>query len=84
MTGRFWAADIGQDDWEEINVVEPGGDYGWRTMEGRHCFMPRTGCATEGLVEPVAEYRYEGARCSIIGGYVYRGADIPALVGYYL
>jgi len=83
-TGELWAADVGQDDWEEIDHVRRGGNYGWRIMEGNHCFHPRTGCTTDGLVSPVAEYANRPPRCSITGGYVYRGSAIPDLQGIYV
>jgi glucose/arabinose dehydrogenase len=82
-TGLLWAGDVGQNAWEEIDVVRRGRNYGWNIMEGRECFSPRTGCDTEGLELPVAVYgRSDG--CSVTGGYVYRGAAIPALYGAYL
>jgi glucose/arabinose dehydrogenase len=82
-TGFLWAGDVGQDRWEEIDVVEKGLNYGWNIMEGRHCFSPAVDCDTAGLEPPVAEYdRSDG--CSITGGYVYRGSDIPLLVGTYV
>lgn len=83
-TGDLWTADVGQDSWEEIDVVRAGGNYGWRIMEGRHCFIPRQGCQEADLIPPIAEYRNEGARCAIIGGYVYRGQGIPSLQGTYV
>lgn len=83
-TGELWAADVGQNAWEEIDVVQRGGNYGWRIMEGGHCFLPREGCMQKGLVPPVAEYAHERGRCSITGGYVYRGAKLPSLDGAYL
>ncbi|MGH2397848.1 MAG: PQQ-dependent sugar dehydrogenase [Nitrospiraceae bacterium] len=83
-TGELWAADVGQEDWEEIDLVRRGGNYGWRIMEGDHCFLPRTGCKTGGLVAPVAEYANRPPRCSITGGYVYRGSAIPDLQGIYV
>jgi glucose/arabinose dehydrogenase len=83
-TGELWAADVGQNAWEEIDIIRQGGNYGWRIMEGSHCYAPRTGCRTDGLIMPVAEYANTGKHCSIIGGYVYRGARIPALSGVYL
>jgi glucose/arabinose dehydrogenase len=83
LTRRLFLADVGQGNWEEVNLVERGGNYGWRIMEGAHCFNPPSGCSTTGLRLPVAEYSHaEG--CSITGGYVYRGAQIPALRGHYL
>jgi glucose/arabinose dehydrogenase len=84
-TGELWAADVGQHSWEEIDIVRRGGNYGWRIMEGNHCFNPPQGCPTAGLVPPVAEYATgKDGRCSITGGYVYRGARIPSLVGTYV
>jgi len=84
QTGELWAADVGQHAWEEIDVVKRGGNYGWRIMEGAHCFLPRDGCARDGLVPPIAEYGHNKGRCSITGGYVYRGSRLPALRGAYL
>jgi glucose/arabinose dehydrogenase len=83
-TGELWAADVGQNDWEEIDVVKRGGNYGWRLMEGAHCFLPKQGCPTEGLTLPVAEYANRSPRCSITGGYVYRGEAVPVLQGSYV
>ena len=86
-TGELWTADVGQDLFEEINVEDPrrggGLHYGWKTMEGRHCFSPRSGCDPAGLHLPIHEYGRESG-CSVTGGYVYRGRAIPALVGTYL
>ena len=84
QTGELWAADVGQNAWEEIDVVKRGGNYGWRVMEGTHCFLPRDGCVRDGLIPPVAEYGHDKGRCSITGGYVYRGSRLPALRGAYL
>jgi glucose/arabinose dehydrogenase len=83
-TGDLYAADVGQNRMEEINVIRRGGNYGWRIMEGTLCFEPRTGCDPTGLELPIAEYRHARGRCSITGGYVYRGEAIPELVGAYL
>jgi uncharacterized repeat protein (TIGR03806 family) len=86
-TGELWLGDVGQGDWEEIDRVVAGGNYGWRFREGAHCFEPATGCPTtrDGtpLIDPVAEYgRDLGA--SVTGGYVYRGAANPGLIGRYV
>jgi len=83
-TGDLWLADVGQDRWEEVNVVRKGGNYGWRVMEGFHCFNLQEPCSQENFIPPLLEYDHQGGRCSIIGGYVYRGRAIPALVGIYL
>jgi glucose/arabinose dehydrogenase len=83
-TGLLWLADVGQYKWEEVDIVVGGGNYGWRIMEGAHCYNPEQGCSPEGLMFPIAEYGHEEGRCSITGGYVYRGRSIPALRGTYL
>jgi glucose/arabinose dehydrogenase len=67
-----------------VDIVVAGSNYGWRLMEGTHCYNPDPGCGSEGLVFPVAEYGHEQGRCSITGGYVYRGGTVPALRGSYL
>jgi glucose/arabinose dehydrogenase len=85
LTGDLWIADVGQNQWEEVNVQpagEPGGqNYGWPIMEGTRCFQADT-CQQGGLVLPVAEYGH-ALGCSVTGGYVYRGAAQPALQGIY-
>ncbi len=81
-TGKLWAGDVGQGAWEEIDVIISGGNYGWNTREGAHCFNPATGCA-DTFVEPITEYDRSLGR-SVTGGYVYRGAAIPNLVGWYV
>ena len=81
-TGDLWAADVGQNLYEEVNVVRRGLNYGWNVMEGSHCFR-REGCDSRGLEMPVAEYGREGG-CSVTGGYVYRGRRMPSLYGAYL
>ena len=82
-TGRLWAADVGQDLYEEVSIIEKGGNYGWRITEGWHCFNPSNNCDSIGLIGPVWEYgRSEGA--SITGGFVYRGSNTPELEGMYV
>ena len=83
-TGALWLADVGQNKWEEIDLVTRGGNYGWRIMEGKHCFLPEKDCHIEGLTMPVSEYGHDQGRCSVTGGYVYRGRNLPALQGSYL
>lgn len=82
-TDRLWTGDVGQNQYEEVDVIESGGNYGWNVMEGFHCFEPPTGCDTEGLIEPVAEYDHSEGQ-SITGGFVYRGENVPALSGKYV
>ncbi len=82
-TGDLWVGDVGQNQWEEVDRVHVGGNYGWDVREGRHCHEPATGCSTSGLIDPVAEYDHSLGN-SITGGYVYRGSALPALAGHYL
>ncbi len=82
-TGRLFAGDVGQNRIEEIDLIEKGKNYGWRIMEGSQCFEPSTGCNTQGLELPIAEYDHS-LGCSVTGGYVYRGTQYPALIGHYL
>jgi glucose/arabinose dehydrogenase len=83
-TSNLWVGDVGQYAWEEVDLVVRGGNYGWRLMEGGHCFSPKTECEKPGLTLPILEYGHEGGRCSITGGYVYRGPSQPPLRGMYL
>jgi glucose/arabinose dehydrogenase len=84
-TDRLWAGDVGQGAWEEIDVVERGGNYGWRIMEGNHCYNPSSNCNTVGLIPPVWEYGHSNENgCSVTGGYVYAGSSAPGLTGTYV
>lgn len=83
-SGELWVGDVGQNEWEEIDVVHRGDNLGWRVMEGDHCYRPRFLCSKDGFVAPVFEYAHEHRRCSITGGYVYRGSRIPDLHGAYI
>src|SRR5262249_25106829 len=83
-TGILWLADVGQYKWEEVDLVVAGGNYGWRGMEGTHCYNPDQGCSPEGVIFPIAEDGHEQGRCSIPGGYVYRGPSITPLRGSYV
>jgi glucose/arabinose dehydrogenase len=81
-TGKLWAGDVGQNAWEEIDVIEPGGNYGWNVREGAHCFNPPTDCATS-FTDPITEYDHS-VGSSVTGGYVYRGRDVANLAGWYV
>jgi len=83
QTGDLWVGDVGQDSFEEIDLVERGLNYGWDTREGAHCFEPASGCGTAGLTDPVAEYG-RNLGFSITGGYVYRGLQSTAIAGRYV
>jgi glucose/arabinose dehydrogenase len=86
-TGDLYVGDVGQGDFEEVDV-EPRGqgnrNYGWNVTEGFACFSPRSDCDTTGITFPVVVHSHDGGDCSVIGGYVYRGSAIPGLVGRYL
>jgi glucose/arabinose dehydrogenase len=83
-THAMFIGDVGQNEWEEVDV-EPAGhggrNYGWRVMEGRHCYNASS-CNTSGKVLPIAEYSH-AAGCAVTGGYVYRGARYASLKGAY-
>ena len=89
-TGDFWIGDVGASSWEEVDVVRAGGsggagggqNLGWDVMEGAHCTDSSTSCPPQGMTLPVAEYGHDQG-CTVIGGYVYRGAAYPALRGLY-
>ena len=83
LTGQLWAGDVGQNDWEEVNLIERGGNYGWNTMEGAHCFDPPAGCDSSNLVGPVYAYDHSVGR-SVTGGHVYRGPRLVRLQGTYI
>jgi glucose/arabinose dehydrogenase len=83
QTGRLWAADVGQNAYEEVDIIESGRNYGWDVMEGFHCFEPETGCDESGLTLPVWEYSHD-LGSSITGGFVYRGQAVPSLAGRYV
>lgn len=83
-TGKLWAGDVGQNALEEISIIERGGNYGWRIMEGKECFKSKN-CDQTNLKKPVWQYTHaSGDGQSITGGYVYRGTRFPALVGKYI
>jgi glucose/arabinose dehydrogenase len=85
-TGDLFIGDVGQEEWEEIDVFASGtgagANLGWNVMEGSHCYEAET-CDRGGLVLPVAEYDHSQG-CAVVGGHVYRGRRWPALAGSYL
>ncbi|HMV31317.1 MAG TPA: PQQ-dependent sugar dehydrogenase, partial [Gemmatimonadales bacterium] len=82
LTGDLYIGDVGQGDYEEVDVQPSGSsggeNYGWNTMEGTHCYPDASPCNQAGLALPVLDYGH-GQGCSVTGGYVYRGQDIPSL-----
>ena len=87
---RLFVADVGQAMMEEVDLVKPGGNYGWPIREGRTCFnaqdwsQPFESCSTSGLSDPILSYAHQGDLSAIIGGMVYRGNAIPELAGGYI
>ena len=87
-SGDLWIGDVGQDTYEEVDLQPAtsigGENYGWRKMEGFHCFNPSTNCTDPSFTMPILEYTHAQGACSITGGYRYRGTQIPSLKGAYL
>jgi|CXWL01.1.fsa_nt_gi glucose/arabinose dehydrogenase len=94
-TGDLWLGDVGQDREEEVDwqaAFAPGGNnYGWKALEGNVCTGQTAGCATPppacdsaAYTAPILTYPHGTGDCSITGGYVYRGSEIPGLAGHYL
>ena len=81
--GQLWAADVGQDIWEEIDLITAGGNYGWNRREGLHPFGNKGVGPNNEMIEPIWEYHHDIGK-SITGGNVYRGKKVPELVGKYL
>lgn len=95
---RLFTGDVGQNLFEEVDIVTRGGNFGWNIREGAHCFNPSNpgsapaNCASVGadgsaLIGPIVEYPHTGSGprgISVIGGYIYRGADLPDLAGRYV
>jgi glucose/arabinose dehydrogenase len=82
-SNRFFVADVGQDAFEEVDIVTKAANYGWNVMEGTHCFNPSTGCSTTGLTPPIIDYPHSDG-IAVIGGFVYRGTAIANLPGAYV
>ncbi len=82
VTGWLWAGDVGQNAWEEIDIIENGKNYGWRCYEGTHTYNT-SGCNYPEYINPIWEYGHS-PECSITGGYVYRGPSVPELEGKYI
>jgi glucose/arabinose dehydrogenase len=91
-TGHLWIGDVGQRRYEEIDRAADrssapgkGINWGWRVMEGNHCYLPSSGCNKDGKRKPLVEYAHgTNGRCSVTGGYVYRGSGVADLRGWYV
>jgi glucose/arabinose dehydrogenase len=85
QTGSLYVGDVGQSAREEVDIVTRGGNYGWRIREGAQCTgIDASQCSRADLIAPIADYDHSGGRCSITGGYVYRGARGTLVAGTYL
>jgi glucose/arabinose dehydrogenase/sugar lactone lactonase YvrE len=82
-TGAGWFGEVGQNLWEEINLLERGGNYGWRRRESLHPFWTDGTGPRKEFIEPIWEYHHDIGK-SITGGHVYRGKQFPELDGQYL
>lgn len=83
LTNELWLGDVGQNSWEEINLITRGGNYGWGDMEGDSCYKNRPDCSTANKIKPVLAINQNTGACSVMGGYVYRGTAYPAAYGKY-
>lgn len=88
LTGDIWFGDVGQDTWEEVDFLpagQSGVNFGWRIVEGFHCYNPAVGCNMTGMTPPIHEYQHAngpyGYRCSVTGGLVYRGRSMATMQG---
>lgn len=83
LNGTLWVGDVGQHKYEEVDVIEKGGNYGWNKMEGFHCFKSDE-CDKTDLILPIVAYNHDDGDVSITGGYVYRGSRLNELQGWYV
>ena len=84
VTNRLFVADVGQDSWEEIDILQKGGNFGWNVMEGMHCYPPGTAtCDMTNKILPIFEYSHTDG-IAVIGGYIYKGTAIPSLANKYV
>jgi uncharacterized repeat protein (TIGR03806 family) len=84
VTELLWCGDVGQDTYEEVDIITRGSNYGWRLMEGTHCYNPPTNCNPGTLTLPIIDYSHTVGGCAITGGFVYRGSLLPDLYGAYI
>ncbi|MEW6125858.1 MAG: PQQ-dependent sugar dehydrogenase [Acidobacteriota bacterium] len=85
LTGQLYAGDVGQGAIEEVDIIAKNGNYGWRVFEGTRCTgLGPASCMTSGFIPPIFEYTHTGGRCSVTGGYVYRGMQSTLPLGSYV
>jgi len=84
ISGDIWLGDVGQNKWEEVDRIVEGGNYGWDCLEGFASYEP-AGCPdSSAFVAPRAAYPHDGENQGVVGGYIYRGPDLPELYGWYI
>ena len=86
-TGNLWIGDVGQDSFEEVDMVTPtqkGSNMGWRCKEGTHPFNMTANCQTQTFLDPIFDYDHSQGDDTVIGGFVYHGTNITALTGNYV
>jgi glucose/arabinose dehydrogenase len=87
LTGDLLLGDVGQNDWEEVNILSlhasRAANFGWPKTEGQHCYPPRSVCSADGLALPAIAFPRE-LGCSVTGGHRYRGSRWPGLYGTYV
>jgi uncharacterized protein (TIGR03437 family) len=83
-TGQLYVGDVGQTQIEEIDIVTRGANYGWRVFEGTQCTNIDPLCGSPGFTPPITQYGHTNGRCSVTGGYVYRGSRSTFTPGSYL
>lgn len=87
VTGFLYCGDVGQDTWEEVDIITKGGNYGWAYMEGNHTGYRTSNTVVGPLIPPIQEYRHGSATNqgnSVTGGIVYRGTRLSQLTGWYV
>lgn len=82
-TGDLWVGDVGQNRFEEIDLIKSGANYGWNVMEGSHCSSKKNTCNLSNMMLPIFQYGRDDG-CSVTGGYVYRGTRNPPMFGAYI
>lgn len=83
VTGELYCGDVGDLRYEEMNIIQPGGNYGWDIVEGIECYNPPVGCDEDGLTTPLFHYNHD-IGFAVVTGFIYRGAAIPELAGKFV
>ena len=84
LTHALWAGDVGQGDWEEVDLIERGANYGWRKMEGDACYNLPLGLRRRHVDRAAGGLLATADGCAVVGGFVYRGSRLPELYGAYV